>query len=66
VHASALSKYAHRDDVVVLGRLRGVAYEVAMELRAPLDVFVVRKLGYQAIQYLRQALSRRRHYGAHP
>ena len=48
VLASALSKYAHRDDVVLLGLPRGgipVAYEVATELGAPLDVFVVRKLG---------------------
>ena len=37
-----------RDDVVVLALPRGgvpVAYEVARALRAPLDVFVVRKLG---------------------
>jgi putative phosphoribosyl transferase len=43
-----LSHYAGRDDVVVLGLPRGgvpVAYEVARALRAPLDVFVVRKLG---------------------
>jgi predicted phosphoribosyltransferase len=40
--------YAGRDDVVVLGLPRGgvpVAYEVARGLNAPLDVFVVRKLG---------------------
>ncbi|MEA2826637.1 MAG: putative phosphoribosyl transferase [Actinomycetota bacterium] len=37
-----------RPDIVVLGLARGgvpVAYEVARALRAPLDVFVVRKLG---------------------
>lgn len=46
--ATELSKYADRDDVIVLGLPRGgvpVAYEVAKALRAPLDVFVVRKLG---------------------
>src|SRR6266446_7036278 len=42
-----LSKYVGRDDVIVLGLPRGgvpVAYEVAQELRVPLDVFIVRKL----------------------
>ncbi len=46
--ASQLSSYADRPDVAVLGLPRGgvpVAYEVARALRAPLDVFVVRKLG---------------------
>jgi putative phosphoribosyl transferase len=46
--AERLSQYAGRDDVVVLGLPRGgvpVAYEVARALGAPLDVFVVRKLG---------------------
>lgn len=41
-------RYAGRDDVVVLGLPRGgvpVAVEVARALAAPLDVFVVRKLG---------------------
>ncbi len=40
--------YADRSDVVVLALPRGgvpVAYEVARALDAPLDVFVVRKLG---------------------
>ncbi|HWF40172.1 MAG TPA: phosphoribosyltransferase [Candidatus Acidoferrales bacterium] len=46
--AGKLSKYAGRNDVVVLGLPRGgvpVAFEIAKTLRAPLDVFVVRKLG---------------------
>jgi putative phosphoribosyl transferase len=46
--AAALSAYAGRPEVVVLGLPRGgvpVAAEVAAALGAPLDVFVVRKLG---------------------
>jgi len=46
--ALRLRKYANRDDVIVLGVPRGgvpVAFEVAKGLRAPLDVFVLRKLG---------------------
>jgi len=46
--ADALNKYANRNDVIVLGLPRGgvpVAFEVAHQLNAPLDVFVVRKLG---------------------
>jgi predicted phosphoribosyltransferase len=46
--ASLLDVYADRQDVVVLGLPRGgvpVAAAVARALRAPLDVFVVRKLG---------------------
>lgn len=46
--AENLSSYANRDDVIVLGLPRGgvpVAAGVAKELNAPLDVFVVRKLG---------------------
>jgi predicted phosphoribosyltransferase len=48
VLARALAHLAGRDDVVVLALPRGgvpVAYEVARALDAPLDVFVVRKLG---------------------
>lgn len=43
-----LEQYRDRDDVVVLGLPRGgvpVAYEVARGIGAPLDVFLVRKLG---------------------
>ena len=43
-----LSPYANRSDVVVLALPRGgvpVAAEVASALKAPLDVFLVRKLG---------------------
>jgi predicted phosphoribosyltransferase len=43
-----LASYAGRDDVVVLALPRGgvpVGYEVARALGAPLDVFLVRKLG---------------------
>jgi predicted phosphoribosyltransferase len=46
--ASELHAYAHRPDVIVLALPRGgvpVGYEVAAALAAPLDVFVVRKLG---------------------
>jgi putative phosphoribosyl transferase len=46
--ARALDPYRDRDDVVVLGLPRGgvpVAFEVARALDAPLDAFVVRKLG---------------------
>src|SRR5436305_2937665 len=46
--ASRLAAYAGRPDVLVLGLPRGgvpVAYEVAQALNAPLDVFLVRKLG---------------------
>ena len=44
----ALSHLRNRDDVVVLGLPRGgipVAYEVAMAFGAPLDAYIVRKLG---------------------
>jgi predicted phosphoribosyltransferase len=46
--AQTLEQYKNRPDVLVLGLPRGgvpVAYEVARELNAPLDVFIVRKLG---------------------
>ncbi len=46
--AARLTPYARRDDVLVLALPRGgvpVGYEVARALEAPLDVYVVRKLG---------------------
>src|ERR671919_2177570 len=46
--AAELVHYANRDDVLVLALPRGgvpVAFEVATALRAPLDIFLVRKLG---------------------
>ncbi len=48
VLAGLLDEYRGRPDVIVLGLPRGgvpVAYEVATALGAPLDVFLVRKLG---------------------
>jgi predicted phosphoribosyltransferase len=48
VLASKLGEFSGRNNVVVLALPRGgvpVGYEVAQALRAPLDVFVVRKLG---------------------
>jgi putative phosphoribosyl transferase len=46
--AAELMRYAGDPNVIVLGLPRGgvpVAYQVARALRAPLDLFVVRKLG---------------------
>lgn len=46
--AEQLKDYAHKPNVLVLGLPRGgvpVAYEIAKSLKAPLDVFIVRKLG---------------------
>ena len=48
VLAESLSAYRGREDLLVLGLARGgvpVGWEVASALRAPLDVFLVRKLG---------------------
>jgi predicted phosphoribosyltransferase len=53
--ARRLRDYAGRADVLVLALPRGgvpVAYEVARALRAPLDVFVVRKLGLPGLEEL--------------
>jgi putative phosphoribosyl transferase len=53
--AEKLESYAGREDVIVLGLPRGgvpVAYEVAQRLGAPLDVFIVRKLGVPGFEEL--------------
>jgi len=53
--AEKLTQYVNRADVVVLALPRGgvpVAYEVAQRLNAPLDVFVVRKLGVPGYEEL--------------
>jgi predicted phosphoribosyltransferase len=53
--AERLKHYAGRDDVIVLALPRGgvpVGYEVAKRLGAPLDVFVVRKLGVPGYEEL--------------
>src|SRR6059036_2012712 len=53
--AEELGKYVGREDVIVLGLPRGgvpVAYEVAKRLHAPLDVFIVRKLGVPGFEEL--------------
>jgi predicted phosphoribosyltransferase len=53
--AARLEEYADRNDVLVLALPRGgvpVAYEVAKALRAPLDIFLVRKLGVPGYEEL--------------
>jgi len=53
--AAQLAHYANRDDLLVLALPRGgvpVAYEVAKALRAPLDIFLVRKLGVPGYEEL--------------
>src|SRR5947209_10997274 len=53
--ARRLGEYANRPDVLILALPRGgvpVAYEVARALNAPLDVFVVRKLGVPGYEEL--------------
>src|SRR5271168_5651141 len=58
VLADLLSAYRGRQDVIVLGLARGgmpVAWEVAAALHAPLDAFIVRKLGAPVMKSLRLA-----------
>lgn len=53
--AAKLRRFAGRPDVVVLGLPRGgipVAHEIAIALGAPLDAFVVRKLGVPGYEEL--------------
>src|SRR5437660_5945151 len=53
--AKKMQRYAHRPDVIVLALPRGgvpVGYEVARALDAPLDVFIVRKLGVPGYEEL--------------
>ena len=55
VLAGMLGEYANREDVLILALPRGgvpVAFEVAQALNAPLDIFVVRKLGLPANEEL--------------
>jgi predicted phosphoribosyltransferase len=53
--AAKLRFYANRPDVIVLALPRGgvpVGYEVATALHAPLDIFIVRKLGVPGYEEL--------------
>src|SRR2546423_5837493 len=53
--AERMTEYAGRTDTLVLALPRGgvpVAYEVARALHAPLDVFLVRKLGVPGYEEL--------------
>ena len=55
VLAQELASYRDRNDLLVLGLARGgvpVGWQVARALRAPLDVFLVRKLGVPQWQEL--------------
>ena len=53
--AGQLGEYANRADVLILALPRGgvpVAFEVAKSLHAPLDLFLVRKLGMPGYEEL--------------
>jgi putative phosphoribosyl transferase len=53
--AERLARYANRDDVLILALPRGgvpIAHEIAKRLQAPMDIFVVRKLGVPGFEEL--------------
>jgi putative phosphoribosyl transferase len=53
--AASLKEYASQPDLLVLGLPRGgvpVAFEVARPLKAPLDIFLIRKLGVPGYEEL--------------
>src|SRR5688500_6636590 len=55
LHAQKLAHYANRPDVIILALPRTaapVAYDVARALKAPLDLFLVRKLGVPGYEEL--------------
>ena len=55
VLAKYLNEYANQSNVIVLALPRGgvpVAYEVAVALSVPLDIFIVRKLGVPGYEEL--------------
>ncbi|QIP15079.1 phosphoribosyltransferase [Spirosoma aureum] len=55
VLAQLLARYDRKDNSLVLALPRGgvpVAYEVAIRLHCPLDVFIVRKLGFPTLPEL--------------
>ncbi len=67
--ASALKKYRGAKDVVVLGIPRGgvvVAWEVARHIGAPLDLVVVKKLGYPGNPELALGAATPEHYYLNP
>ena len=63
--ATKLTAYAQRQGVLVLALPRGgapVGYELAKALQAPLDVFVVRKLGVPGHEELSMSFVATKHF----